>query len=126
MNGTAKANSAAKAAMAPTSVQATLFPPTSRYFGLDTAKIDTADGKTVIYLTRRFLPSADQFALLQLHAVTQGDRLDNIAAQYLGDPEAFWRLCDANNAMRPDELTETIGRQLRITLPQGVPAQTHA
>jgi hypothetical protein len=93
---------------------------------MDTATLETAGGKTVIYLTRRLLPSADQFALLQLHAVIQGERLDNIAARYLGDPLAFWRLCDANNAMRPEELTETIGRQLRITLPQGVPAQTHA
>jgi len=40
----------------------------------------------------------------------------------LGDPELFWRVCDANRAMRPDELTETIGRRLRITLPEGIPA----
>jgi hypothetical protein len=110
--------------LAPVSAQATLFPPTSRYFGLPTATLQNADGRTVIYLTRRFVPSADQFVLLQLHSVIQGERLDNIAAQYLGDPEAFWRLCDANNAMRPNELTETIGRQLRITLPQGIPAQS--
>jgi hypothetical protein len=32
-----------------------------------------------------------------------------------------WRLCDANGAMRPDELTETPGRRLRITLPEGIP-----
>ena len=54
------------------------------------------------------------------HAVVQGDRLDNLAGLYLGDPALFWRLCDANRAMRPEELTETVGRQLRITLPQGV------
>jgi hypothetical protein len=119
-------NGAVQAAIAPTSPQATLFPPTSRYFGLATATLVTADGKSVIYLTRRFLPSADQFALLQLHTVIQGERPDHIAARYLGDPEAFWRLCDANNVMRPEELTETIGRQLRITLPQGVPAQSYA
>ena len=54
------------------------------------------------------------------HMVTEGERLDNITAQYLGDPEQFWRVCDANGAMRPDELTETIGRRLRITLPEGI------
>jgi hypothetical protein len=116
-------SSAAQALLAPVSAQATVFPPTSRYFGLPTATLTTPDGKTIIYLTRRFVPSASQFALLQVHTVTQAERLDNIAAQFLGDPEAFWRLCDANNAMRPEELTETIGRVLRITLPQGVPAQ---
>ena len=52
---------------------------------------------------------------------SQGDRLDNLAARYLGDPEQFWRLCDANGAMRPDELTQTSARRLRITLPEGVP-----
>ena len=46
----------------------------------------------------------------------QGDRLDNVTAKYLGDPEQFWRLCDANGAMRPEELTETIGNRVRITL----------
>ena len=50
----------------------------------------------------------------------QGERLDNIAAQYLGDPTLFWRLADANGAMRPEELTETVGRKLRITMPEGI------
>ena len=45
-----------------------------------------------------------------------GDRLDNITANYLGDPEQFWLLCDANNAMHPDELTAQIGQKLRIPL----------
>jgi len=48
------------------------------------------------------------------------DRLDNIAAHYLGDPEQFWRLADANNAMRPEELTEEVGRRLRVTHPEGM------
>jgi hypothetical protein len=59
--------------------------------------------------------------LVQEHSVAEGERLDNITAQYLGDPEQFWRLCDANDAMRPEELTETVGRRLRITLPEGIP-----
>jgi hypothetical protein len=50
----------------------------------------------------------------------------NIAAQYLGDPEQFWRICDGNRAMRPDELTETIGRRLRITLPAGITGTPNA
>jgi hypothetical protein len=58
---------------------------------------------------------------LQEHTVKEGDRLDNLAALYLSDPELFWRLCDANNAICPEELTETVGRILRITLPEGIP-----
>ena len=60
------------------------------------------------------------------HTVVQGDRLDNIAAQYLGDPEKFWLICDANVAMRPEELTDTIGRRIRITLPAGVQGVPYA
>jgi hypothetical protein len=108
------------------SIAAAQFPITSRYNGIATTTLESAAGTTIIYLTRRFVPSPDRFALLQLHTVTQAERLDNIAAQYLGDPTAFWRLCDANNAMRPDDLTETQGRQLRITLPEGIPLQTNA
>jgi hypothetical protein len=102
------------------------FPPTSRYYGIETATVQMADGRTVIYLRRRFVPSPENFALLQWHAVRQGDRLDNVTAKYLNDPEQFWRICDANGAMRPEELTETVGRKLRITLPEGIPAIPNA
>jgi hypothetical protein len=86
--------------------------------------LTTPDGRTIVYLRRRFVPPPDRFALLQEHTVTEGERLDNLAAHYLGDAEVFWRLCDANGAMRPDELTETVGRKLRITLPEGIPGNT--
>jgi len=58
--------------------------------------------------------------LLQEHTVIEGERLDNITAQHLGDPEQFWRVCDANNAIRPTELTDSPGRRIRITLPEGI------
>ncbi len=104
----------------------TYFPITSRYYGLEIAMLQTADGKTVAYVRRRFLPQPERLALLQEHVVTQGERLDNITAHYLDDPQQFWRLCDANGAMRPDELTETLGRRLRITLPEGIPGTPNA
>ena len=108
-----------------TGLKSRLFPPTSRYHGIDTALLVTPAGKTILYVRRRFVPPPERFALLQEHTVTQGDRLDNLAAQYLGDPEQFWRVCDANAAMRPNELTESVGRILRITLPEGIPGQTN-
>ena len=99
----------------------TLFPPTSRYHGIETKTLEKNDGQKVIYLKRRFVPQPERFDLLQEHVVTEGERLDNITAHYLSDPEQFWQICDANRAMRPDELTEKIGRRLRITLPEGIP-----
>ncbi len=97
-----------------------IFPVTSRYHGIEVSEIELADGRRVSYLRRRFLPPADRFAVLSTHAVVDGDRLDNLAATHLGDPEQFWRICDANGAMLPDELTAAVGRLLRITLPEGV------
>lgn len=103
-----------------------LFPPTSRYFNSDTATLDLGHGRTLIYLKRRFVPPPERFSLLRVHVVVQGDRLDNITARYLTDPEQFWRVCDANRAMRPDDLTADTGRSLRITLPEGIPGLPNA
>ena len=101
-------------------LQNTLFASNSRYFGIGTATCQQAGRQPVVYLLRRFLPQPSSFQVVQRHTVVAGERLDHIAAQFLGDPTLFWRLCDANNAMRPDELTQTVGRQIDITLPAGV------
>src|SRR5260370_40459314 len=98
-----------------------MFAVTSRYCGTDTATFVAAGGRKVVYLRRRFGPDRTNAVVLAEHIVSQGDRLDNVTARYLGDPEPFWRLCDANNAMQPDELTadSQIGRTIRVPLPQG-------
>jgi hypothetical protein len=98
-----------------------LIGPLSRYAQTETAMLTLPDGRQIGYLKRRFVPPMERFELIQEHLITHGDRLDNLAALYLGDPEQFWRLCDANGAMLPDDLLE-IGRRLRITLPEGIPA----
>ncbi len=107
-------------------LKTTDFPPTSRYHGVNTTTMESLGGKPIIYLRRRFIPQPERFSLLQEHAVVQGDRVDNLANQYLGDPEQFWQLCDANNVMRPHELTETMGKRIRITLPEGIPGSNSA
>ncbi len=101
------------------------FKPNSRYFSIETTSYETPDGKVIRYMHRRFLPALDRFTLLQEHVVTEGDRLDVITARYLGDAEQFWRICDANSVMRPQEL-ETIGRRIQITLPEGIPGTPYA
>ncbi len=98
-----------------------MFPVTSRYYGIEIATFEIAEGHTVNYLRRRFLPDGAKAVILTEHVVTQGDRLDNVTARYLANPEQFWLVCDANNAMLPDDLTaeSQIGHRLRIPLPQG-------
>jgi hypothetical protein len=119
MTGSDPNSDPVQAMLAQTSLKYTLFPPASRYYGLETMTA-TLDGRPVVYLTRRFLPQPESFQPVEEHAVVQGERLDNIAARYFGDPTLFWRICDANRAVRPQELTETVGRRLRITMPDGI------
>jgi hypothetical protein len=103
-----------------------LIPGNGRYQSVGSASITMPDGRSIAYLRRRFLPMPSNFALLYEVMVTQGDRLDLVAARHIGDAEQFWRICDANGAMNPDDLTTTVGRKLRITLPEGIPATPNA
>ena len=96
-----------------------MFSRTSRYYNIEIAKFTTPDHREIAYLRRRFLPSSAGALIFAEHKVAEGDRLDNVTAQFLGDPEQFWRLCDVNDAMRPDELTEEIERRLEIPMPGG-------
>ncbi len=102
-------------------LQTSLFNSTSRYWGIETETLTQADGTTVSYIKRRFVPQPNQLVQLQQHTVVQGDRLDILAAQYLGDPTLFWRICDANGALRPEAVAATPGTVLRICLPAGIP-----
>lgn len=96
-----------------------MFARGSRYYALATRTLTQADGRVVTYLERRFVPRDPSVVELARHAVTRGDRLDNLTARYLGDAEQFWRLCDVCKAMRPDALTEEVGRVLVVPLPDG-------
>lgn len=100
------------------------FSPTSRYHDIDVATLEGSDGRVIAYLRRRFVPQPERFALLREHVVRAGERLDHIAALYLGDPEQFWRIADANGAVAPETLTDEAGNVVRITLPADVPAMT--
>jgi len=95
-----------------------MFDPASRYYNLETAEYVGEEGKKIAYKRRRFLPLGEEMPLLVEVRVAQGDRLDLIAARTLGDPEHFWRICDANDAMNPFDLTSEIGRVLRVPVPQ--------
>lgn len=104
------------------------FPTDSRYYGSKTLTYITSEGQTIQYLARRIVPQPGppNFATIAQHTVRQGDRLDLIAAKYLGDPLIFWLICDANGAIEPEELVATPGTVLNITTPQGVPGIQNA
>jgi len=91
-----------------------MFTATSRYANIADATYQDASGRQFSYKILRLTPSAPT---LLLHTVVQQDRLDLLANTYYTDSQQFWRLCDGNLAMRPDDLL-VVGTRLQIPLVQ--------
>lgn len=78
-----------------------MFFPGSRYAKMDTYTVTQVDGRTV---TAVKLPPPLDTPLVGYHRRLVEQRLDHIAAHFLGDATAFWQVCDADNAVVPDAL----------------------
>jgi hypothetical protein len=78
-----------------------VFTKGSRYLNAGTYSVPGPTGATVT-VTRLPLPTVRP--VRGWHPVTDGQRLDLIAYQYLKDPTAFWMLCDANGTPAPSAL----------------------
>jgi hypothetical protein len=98
-----------------------MLEPNSRYYSLETAEYTTVDGRKIPYKRRRFLPQGQTLPLYSEVTVTRDDRLDLVTAQFLGEAEQFWQVCDANNAMKPKDLIQESVQVLRIPTPQPMP-----
>ena len=89
-----------------------------------TLEVTTADGtpRVVTYYRRRFPPEPSVVAALSRHGVVPGDRLDLLSFRLTGDPLGFWRICDANAALDPDDLVdaEAVGTHILVPLPGAV------
>jgi nucleoid-associated protein YgaU len=98
-----------------------MFESKSRYAEIENTTLTTEKGRVILYKRRRFLPQRDEMSVLQEVAVVAGDRLDLIASRTLGDPEQYWLICDANNAMYPPDLIDLEkdpDKVLRISVPR--------
>jgi hypothetical protein len=97
-----------------------MFDSASRYAAIDqtTLTVTGADGRTrtISYIRRRFIAMPGGQVTLAQHRVVQGERIDNIAARYAGDPTQFWRLCDANGVLDPNDITSPPGRVIDIAM----------
>ena len=93
-----------------------MFVPGSRYQAVAEAIYEDDSGRERPYKLLRVI--SEQGLAVQSHSVLQNDRLDRVAFRYYEDPEQFWRICDGNRALRPDELLEEVGRRLKIPLPR--------
>jgi hypothetical protein len=83
----------------------------SRYAAVPVERMEDAEGRVVRYLRTRLIPDTTALAG---HVVDASERLDHIAFRHFRDTERFWRICDANVALRPDDLVAEPGRVLRI------------
>jgi hypothetical protein len=69
------------------------------------------NGRPRRYKTTRFIaPSPAQVG----HILSDGERVETVAYFYYRDPERFWRICDANQVMDPEELNRAPGRKISI------------
>ena len=91
-----------------------MFAKGSRYETVPDAVWTDPAGREIVYKRLRLIPPPG--VAVQGHVVQRGDRLDLIAFRFYRDPEQFWRICDGNTAMRPDDLVAEPGRRLAIPL----------
>lgn len=95
--------------------------PSSRYYGASTLPFALPNGVAVRYLARRIVPQPSIYPVTQGYAIAEGDRLDNLAAKFLGDPLLYWMICDANGSVDPDALTAQPARAVRLPLSSNLP-----
>jgi hypothetical protein len=83
----------------------------SRYAKVATLELTDGQGRTLRYKATRFIPETP--ARLG-HRVQRGERPDHVAHRYFRDSQRFWRICDANETLWPDELVSEPGRKINI------------
>lgn len=86
----------------------------SRYERIPDAEWTDASGRTVRFKRMRFVTTPPG---VRRHLVLDTDRTDTIAHRYFLDSERYWRICDANVARRPSDLTKREGREIAIPSP---------
>ena len=94
-----------------------VFPPNSRYRGVPLRTRIGDDGTVETFTGRRIIPELDRYMALAHHKLSESERIDRVAAEYFGDAELYWRICDANGDQDPAEAAEPAGRMLLIPMP---------
>ncbi len=87
----------------------------SRYEKVGANQITDSTGRVIVYKKIRFIPPTPGMVG---YTVKQADRLDLVANLSFRDAQRFWRICDANDAMWPDDLL-LIGKTLEIPSSEG-------
>lgn len=93
------------------------FPRNSRYFAVAIRQRVAADGAVETFVGRRIIPATARYRALDHYRTQTNDRIDGVANRFYGDPEQYWRICDANGEAEPARVTEPDGRLLLIPMP---------
>jgi hypothetical protein len=88
-----------------------MFDDKSRYANTEQYIVTDRRGRHVNVVA---VPESLQQALQGYHLLIQGQRADQLAAQYLDNPAGFWRIADINDSMLPEQLSE----KPKIAIPQ--------
>jgi hypothetical protein len=88
-----------------------MFGPKSRYLQSGQYTVKDRRGRIVNVVS---VPPIPQQTLLGYHVLKQGQRLDHLSDKYLKDPAGYWRICEFNQVMLAEDLSE----QLQIGIPQ--------
>ena len=93
-----------------------MFSDDSRYAKLPLKTHVEPDGREVSHVARRFLPKPETLTTVGHEVVGRSDRLDHIAHRAYGDSLQYWRIVDGTLSFEPEELTQEVGRRLRIPM----------
>lgn len=80
-----------------------MFDEKSRYAYLQTYKVPDRRGRLVPVVP---VPEPPAQTPLGVHLRKEGQRLDHLAQKYLDDPAGFWRICELDDVMLPEALSE--------------------
>ena len=103
-----------------------IFPPNSRYHQVPLRTRTKADGTEETFVGRRIIPATDRYRALDRYRTEGAARIDGVATTAFGDPEQYWRICDANGQPEPADATTPEGRLLVIPLPLEIADDGHA
>lgn len=86
-----------------------MFDAKSRYANLALYPVRDRRGRAVLVVP---VPDPPNETLLGFHRRHQGERVDHLAAAYLGQGTESWRICELADVMLPEALAE--GREIPI------------
>ena len=93
------------------------FPPNSRYYQMPIRTHVTPDGTVESFVGRRIIPALERYRVLDRYRTRSKSRIDTVADEVFGDPELYWRLCDANGDAEPATAAQPEARLLIVPLP---------